>query len=241
MNNPEDFANSLVNYDDMGDNIRTPVVDNFYSSRRHNNINIISVGHTVTELNVKARENIPSIFITLNSSHLFFERTQEKKKTDCNMHRFKYYKYAIVNYNIVDDYYIVSDKDKNVVYDSRPADIDIEKYIDNTSFNDREYNILSKYLIDRMIEPTYIKPNELFFYFEEYLEFKGKDIPLDFYKIYKKLIGILKEIHSGYFAIFGIVTLIGIGYTYIRKYTNVYNNNNIFKLSLLDIKKVSLY
>ena len=72
--NPEDFANSLVIIDDMGDNIRTPVVDNFYSSGRHNNIDIISVGHTVTDLKVKARENTPSIFHTLNSSHLFFER-----------------------------------------------------------------------------------------------------------------------------------------------------------------------
>ena len=76
----------------MGDNIRMPVVDNFYSSGRHNNNNIISVGHTVTELNVKAREISDSIFNTLNSSHLFFERVQEKFKIDCNLHRFKHYK-----------------------------------------------------------------------------------------------------------------------------------------------------
>ena len=30
------------------------------------------------------------------------------------MHRFKYYKYDIINYNIVDDYYIVLDKDTTV-------------------------------------------------------------------------------------------------------------------------------
>ena len=47
--NPEDFANSLVIFDDMGDNIRMPVVDKFYSSGRHNNFNIISVGHSVTD------------------------------------------------------------------------------------------------------------------------------------------------------------------------------------------------
>ena len=67
-----------------------PVVDNFYSSGRRNNINITSVGHTVTHLNVKARENSPSIFITLKSSHQFFERIQEKFKIDCTLHRFKH-------------------------------------------------------------------------------------------------------------------------------------------------------
>ena len=65
------------------------------------------------------------------------------------------------------------------------------------------------------------------FYFEEYVEFKGIDIPLDFYKVYKKVIGILKEIHRGHYAIFGIVTLLGIGYTYIQKYINFYYDNNL--------------
>ena len=152
----------------MGDNIRLLVVDNFYSSGRHNNINIISVGHTVTDLNVKARENTPSIFINLNSSHLFFERVREKFKIHSNLHRFKHHKYGIVNYHIVDDYCIVLDRDKKVVYDSRNGDIDIDKYIDYSSFNDRKYDILSRYLIDRMIEPTHIKPKELMFYYEEY-------------------------------------------------------------------------
>ena len=70
----------------MRDNIRKLVVDNFYSSGRHHNINIISVGHTVTDLNFKARENAPSIFITSNSSHLFFERVKENFKIDSNLH-----------------------------------------------------------------------------------------------------------------------------------------------------------
>ena len=98
LKNVEDFANSLVIFDDMGDNIRMPVVDIFFSSGRHNNNSIISVGHTVTDLNIKAIENSPSIFIALNCSHLSFERVQEKFKTDCNLHRFKHYKNGIVNY-----------------------------------------------------------------------------------------------------------------------------------------------
>ena len=80
-----------------------------------------------------------------------------------NLHRFKHFKYGIVSYNIVDDYYFVLDKDKNFFYDSRIGDIDIEKYIDNTSFNDREYDIISRYLLDRMIEITHVKPKEIMF------------------------------------------------------------------------------
>ena len=43
-------------------------IDAFYSKGRHHNINIICVGHTVTNLNTKARDNTPFIYITLNSS-----------------------------------------------------------------------------------------------------------------------------------------------------------------------------
>ena len=34
-----------------------------------------------------------------------------------------------------------------------------------------------------MIEPTHIKPKELMFYFEEYLEFKGIHKSINLYKI----------------------------------------------------------
>ena len=44
---------------------------------------------------------------------------------------------------------MVFDKNKNVVYDSRIGDLDIEKYVDYTEFKEKEYNILSSYLTDR--------------------------------------------------------------------------------------------
>ena len=68
MNHPEDFANSLVLFDDMGENIILPSADELYSSGRQNNINIICVGHTVTDLTTKTNDNTPLIFITLISS-----------------------------------------------------------------------------------------------------------------------------------------------------------------------------
>ena len=55
----EENDKSLVTFDDMGDKIRMQVVNNFYSSGRNHNINIKSVSHTITDLNVKARENTP--------------------------------------------------------------------------------------------------------------------------------------------------------------------------------------
>ena len=33
----------------MGENIRLPAIDSLYSKGRHHNINIICVGHTVTD------------------------------------------------------------------------------------------------------------------------------------------------------------------------------------------------
>ena len=127
----------------------------------------------------------------------------------------------------MDDYYIVLDKDKTVVYNFRFSDIDIAKYIDNTSFNEMEYDVLSRYLIDRMIEPTNIKPKEIKFYSEVYLKFKSIDIPFDFCKSYLKVIGIFQEIHGAYYASFAVIGVLGIGYTSNQKYTNVKNINHI--------------
>ena len=64
LKNAEDFANNLVIFDDIGDYIRMQVVDNFYSSGRHHNINIIFVGHTVTEINLR-QEGKPPLYSLL--------------------------------------------------------------------------------------------------------------------------------------------------------------------------------
>ena len=50
-------------FDDMGKNIRLPAIDSLYSKSRHHSTNIICVGHTVKDLNTKARENTPAIYI----------------------------------------------------------------------------------------------------------------------------------------------------------------------------------
>ena len=85
LDNLDSFANSLIIFDDMEENIRLPAIDSLYSKGRHHNSNIIFVGHTVTDLNTKARDNTPAIYITLNSSQQFFERVQEKFKIDSNL------------------------------------------------------------------------------------------------------------------------------------------------------------
>ena len=58
----DSFANSLIIFDDMGENIRLPAIDSFYSKSRDHNINIICVRHTVTDLKTKARDNTPDIY-----------------------------------------------------------------------------------------------------------------------------------------------------------------------------------
>ena len=104
LDNLDSFANSLILFDDMGENIRFPAIDSLYSKGRHKKINIKCVGHTVTDLNTKARDNTSAIYITLNSSQQFFERVQEKFKIDSNLYRFKQYNYGLINYNTISDY-----------------------------------------------------------------------------------------------------------------------------------------
>ena len=65
-----------------------------------------------------------------------------------------------------------------------------------------------------MLEPTHIKPNEFMFYFEEYLDFKGINKSFNFHKTYTIMRRIFIEINSGYVAIFGVISVLGIGYSY---------------------------
>ena len=54
--NIENFANSIVILDDMGDYNRTPVVDVLCSKSRQISIFVKIAAHTVTDLNPKARD-----------------------------------------------------------------------------------------------------------------------------------------------------------------------------------------
>ena len=164
LDNTSNLANSLIIFDDMGENIRLPILDSLNSTGRRHNIDISGVGHTVPDLNTKTRENTPMVYIILNGSQQFFERVQEKFKIDSNLYRFKHHKYGIIKYDPINDFYIVFDKNKNVVYDSRVNDLVIERCFEYKEFTDSDFNILSTFLTDRLIEPTYIKHNELMFF-----------------------------------------------------------------------------
>ena len=124
------------------------------------------------------------VYITLKSSQQFFERVQEKIKIESNLYRLKNHNYGIIKYDPINDFYIVLNKNINVVYDSRVSNLDIEKYIEYTEVNDNEFSILSNYRTDRMIEPSKIKHNKIMFYLDEFLKFKRITKPFSFYKSY---------------------------------------------------------
>ena len=90
-----------------------------------------------------------------------------------------------------------------------------------------------------MIEPTHIKPKKLMFYFEEYLEFKGIHKSINLYKIYTNIKIILSEIHSGYYAIAGMVTMVGSGYSYFQKHGNN-DDNNFNGIDIMNIDKAKI-
>ena len=94
-----------------------------------------------------------------------------------------------------------------------------------------------------MLEPKNIKPNELMFYFVEYLDFKRINKSFNFYKNYTNKKCIFNEIHSGYVAIFGVISVLGIAYTYYQKCGNNNDNNIINKINgrdIMDIDKAKI-
>ena len=97
-------------FGDMGDNNRILDIDTLNSKGRHQSINKICVGHTVTDLNTKARENIPAKKLTSNSSQLFFNRLLDRFFINANLYRFNLYQYGVIKYSIFRDYCFVLDK-----------------------------------------------------------------------------------------------------------------------------------
>ena len=89
-----------------------------------------------------------------------------------------------------------------------------------------------------MVEPTHIKPKELMFYFEEYLNFKETNKPFNFYKTYTKVKSVCNVIHSGYIAIFGKITIFGFAYSYYQKHGDNNSNTNNDKINGIDIRNI---
>ena len=74
------IPNSLIIFDDMGENIRLLNTDSLCSRGRHLNNEIICVCYRVTDLKTKTKGKTPIANITLNGSQQFFDREQEKFK-----------------------------------------------------------------------------------------------------------------------------------------------------------------
>ena len=94
-----------------------------------------------------------------------------------------------------------------------------------------------------MLEPTHIKPNELMFYFEEYLDFEGINKSFNFYETFTNIKSVFNEIHSAYIAIFGVISVLGIGYSYYQKSGNKidnYINKNFNGIDIMDIDKAKI-
>ena len=75
---------------------------------------------------------------------------------------------------------------------------------------------------------------------EEYLVFKGINKSFNFYKTYTNIKSVFNEIHKGYVAIFGVISVLGIEYSYYQKVgnNNDHNiNNNINGIDIIDIDK----
>ena len=130
LNDIEMFSNSLIIFDDNWDKLSTTEIVSLYAKDRHANIEIICTGHTVTDLKRKTIENA-----VLFLSHLIIHNvTLKENKKDLKMilpfYRFKHYKYGIIEYDNANNYYVVLDKDRNVVRDSRVGDLVIDKYLD---------------------------------------------------------------------------------------------------------------
>ena len=99
----------------------------------------------------------------MNETQLSFSKLQKKCKIISKLLRNGIYEYSMIRYDTIKNYYIYLDKDKNIVHVSRMIDVDIDKYIKDSTFKDSEFDIWSSWLSNRMKSTTLIKPIEVYF------------------------------------------------------------------------------
>ena len=155
--NKSKFKDSVIVLDDMGDKLNKDIAYYFTEGRLYN-IQMIVMCHKPTQIINTARMSCDTIYLTTYNGANLFKNFNEIHKCEHNFNKTiselnsNYYnctdgmsdelRYGIIKYNRKENTFIIIDKNRTMLYDSRVGFIDLKAL----SLKDALLNILTKSL-----------------------------------------------------------------------------------------------
>ena len=189
--NMSKFKDSLIVLDDMGDKLNKDI--GFYHNiqRRHHNAQMIVMCHKTAQINNTARMSCDTIYLTSYNGKDLFDNFNSIYKFD---HKFydiiselnsSYYnctdgiaielRYGIIKYNRKDNTFIIIDRNRTMIYDSRVGFLDLKAFSLKDELDRENKNKLLAYmkpLMNNATDRNSIDHDNYQFYFNKLLKLK---------------------------------------------------------------------
>ena len=219
------FKDSVIVLDDMGDKLNRDIA--YYFTGRHYNIQMIVMCHKPAQIINKARMSCDTIYLTTYNGADLSKKFNEIYKCEYNFNKIiselnsNYYnctdemsdelRYGIIKYNWKENTFIIIDKNRTMIYDSRVGFLDLKALNLKDELEREDINKLIVYMKPLMINATdrnVINHDNYIFYFNKFLNLNTIKIQNDVLtqemvtgKGIKKLSTIGGTISSGLFTI----------------------------------------
>ena len=195
--NMSNFKDSVIVLDDMGDKLNKDI-GFYFTEGKHHNIQMIVMCHKTAQINNTARMSCDTIFLTSYNGKDLFDNFNSIYKCD---HKFydmiselnsSYYnctdeiapelRYGIIKYNRKDNNFIIIDRNRTMIYDSRVGFLDL-KALSLKDELDRENKnkmiAFLKPLMNNATDRNTIDHDNYQFYFNKILKLKDIKIQND--------------------------------------------------------------
>ena len=195
--NKSKFKDSVIVLDDMGDKLNKDIAY-YFTNGRHYNIQLIVMCHKPAQIINTARMSCDTIYLTTYNGADLFKNFIEIYKCEHNFSKIiselnsNFYNctdemsdelcYGIIKYNRKENTFIIIDKNRTMIYDSRVGFLDLKALSLKNKLESDEKNKLKAYMKPLMIYATdgnTINHDHYQFYFIKLLTLKGIKIQND--------------------------------------------------------------
>ena len=167
--NKSNFKDSVIVLDDMGDKLNKDIAY-YFTEGRHYNIQMIVMCHKPAQINNTARMSCDTIYLTTYNGVDLFKSFNEIYKSEHNFNKIigelnsNYYyctdgmsdelRYGIIKYNRKKNTFIIIDKKRTMIYDSRVGFLDLKAPSLKDELEKENINKLIAYMKPLMIIAT---------------------------------------------------------------------------------------
>ena len=167
--NKSKFKDSVIVLDDMGDKLNKDIAY-YFTERRHYNMKMIVMCHKPAQINNTARMSSDTIYLRTYNGADLFKNFNEIYKCEHNFNKIiselnsNYYnctdgmsdelRYGIIKYNRNENTFIIIDKNRTVIYDSRVGFLDLKALSLKDKLESEDKNELLSYMKPLMINAT---------------------------------------------------------------------------------------